>query len=75
MTNTFQAFKDSPDKDTLLQVWCEFITRMAEDSMDRDVVMQRLLKDPDCAYGVIELCGATPKQLYHDVLARQENQA
>jgi hypothetical protein len=75
MTNTFQDFKADIDKDTLLQMWCEFITAMAEDTMPKDVVMARLLKGGMCDIAVVELCGATPLELYNRVLAQQENQA
>ena len=68
MTNTFNI-----DKDTLLQMWCEFITAMAEDTMPKDVVMSRLLKDGMCDVTIVELCGVTPVELYNRVLARQEN--
>jgi len=52
MTNTFNI-----DKDTLLQMWCEFITAMAEDTMPKDVVMSRLLKDGMCDVAIVELVG------------------
>lgn len=68
MTNTFNI-----DKDTLLQMWCEFITAMAEDTMPKDIVMARLLKDGMCDVAIVELCGVTPIELYNRVLARQEN--
>ena len=75
MTNTFQDFKADIDKDTLLQMWCEFITAMAEDTMPKDMVMARLLRYTTNDVAVVELCGATPLELYNRVLAQQENQA
>tara|TARA_R110000787_G_scaffold165263_2_gene278403 strand:- start:292 stop:519 length:228 start_codon:yes stop_codon:yes gene_type:complete len=75
MTNTFQDFKANPDKDTLLQMWCEFITAMAEDKMSKEVVMERLLRIKGNDFAIIELCGLAPSQLYAQVLAQQENQA
>jgi len=71
MTNTYLEFKANPDKDTLLQMWCEFITAMAEDKMPKEVVMERLLLMHN--FAIVDLCGLAPSQLYAQVLARQEN--
>jgi len=72
MPSTFQDFKDSPDKDTLLQMWCELITAMAEDKNPRQNTMQGML-DEGFALAIVQLCGLAPSQLYAQVLARQEN--
>jgi len=73
MTNTYREFRTNPDRETLLQMWCEFITAMAEDKVEKGMVMERLLRDVKHEVAIVELCGLTPSQLYAQVLARQEN--
>jgi hypothetical protein len=60
------------DKETLQLMWCEFITAMAEDNNECHSTMKGML-DGGFDLAIVQLCGMTPTDLYHQVLARQEN--
>ena len=73
MFNTFQDFRDNPDKETLLQMWCELITAMAEDKNAPDKTMAGLLAN-NFDLAIVQLCGLTPSQLYDNIITAKHGE-